>query len=129
MTYELKIEQKPTYLHAVVTGTNSKESVLRYTDEIDRECAARGIFRVLIEERLAGPRLATMDVFEVVLRRVQRARRFEAIAYVDVHAENGSMRFAENLAVNRFVSVAVFRTVGEAEGWIRRFGEKEGAAS
>ena len=129
MTYELKIEQKPTYLHAVVTGTNSKENVLRYTEEIDRECAARGIFRVLIEERLDGPRLGTMDVFEVVLRRVSRARRFQAIAYVDVNAEGGSMRFAENLAVNRFVSVAVFRTVAEAERWIIREGEKEGAAS
>ncbi len=123
MTCELKIEQKPTYLHAVVTGTNSKETVLRYTDEIDRECSARDCYRVLIEERLDGPRLGTMDVLEVVLRRVQRARRFEAIAYVDVNAEDGSMRFAENLAVNRFVSVATFQTVADAERWIIGKGE------
>jgi hypothetical protein len=129
MTYELKIEQKPTYLHAVVTGTNSKENVLGYTDEIDRECTAQGTFRVLIEERLEGPRLGTMDVFEVVLRRVQRARRFKAIAYVDTNAVGDSMRFAENLAVNRFVPVAVFRTLADAERWIIRQGEKEGAAS
>ena len=129
MTYALKIEQKPTYLHVVVTGTNSKETVLSYTDEIDSECAARGILRVLIEERLDGPRLGTMDVLEVVLRRVHRARRFQAIAYVDVHAAGESMRFAENLAVNRFVSVAAFPTVAEAERWIIHFGEKEGAAS
>jgi hypothetical protein len=129
MTYELKIEQKPTYLHAVVTGTNSKENVLLYTDEIDRECTAQGTFRVLIEERLDGPRLGTMDVFEVVLRRVQRARRFKAIAYVDTNAVGDSMRFAENLAVNRFVPVAVFRTLADAERWIIRQGEKEGAAS
>jgi len=128
MTCELKIEQKPTYLHAVVTGTNSRESVLRYTDELDRECAARDCYRVLIEERLEGPRLGTRDVFEVVLRRVHRARRFKAIAYVDVNAENGSTRFAENLAVNRFVSVVVFRTVADAERWIIRQGEEEGAA-
>jgi hypothetical protein len=129
MTYELKIEQKRTYLHAVVTGTNSKENVLRYTEEIDRECTARATFRVLIEERLHGPRLGTMDVFEVVLRRAPRARRFKAIAYVDANAEGESMRFAENLAVNRFVPVAVFQTVAEAERWIMRQGEKEGAVS
>jgi hypothetical protein len=129
MTYELKIEQKPTYLHAVITGTNSKENVLRYTEEIDRECTAQGTLRVLIEERLDGPRLGTMDVFEVVLRRVQRARRFKAIAYVDTNAVGDSMRFAENLAVNRFVPVAVFRTLADAERWIIRQGEKEGAAS
>jgi hypothetical protein len=50
MSYELRFEQKPTYLHAVVTGTNSKETVAAYLDDIQRECVARNCC-VLIEER------------------------------------------------------------------------------
>ena len=66
MIYELTIDQKPTYLHAIVTGRNSRENVARYLEEILHECIARRYFRVLIEERLEGPRLGTLDVFEIV---------------------------------------------------------------
>jgi hypothetical protein len=65
MIYKLTIDQTPTYLHAVVTGRNSKENVAQYLEEIHRECMARGCFKELIEERLEGPRLATIDVFDI----------------------------------------------------------------
>src|SRR5256885_10511937 len=119
MTYELTIEQKATYLHAVVTGRNSRENVMRYIEEIGRECSARGYRRVLIEERLDGPRLGTTEVFQIASEGSQRARgTLEAIAYVDINANTGSMQFAENVAVNRGLPVAVFSTVAEAEKWI-----------
>jgi len=57
MTYELTIAQKPTYLHAIVTGRNSREHVMQYLEDILQECRAHQCFRVLIEERLAGRRL------------------------------------------------------------------------
>ena len=66
MMYALTIDQKPTYLHAIVTGRNSRENVTRYLEEILQACIARKCFRVLIEERLEGPRLGTLDVFEIV---------------------------------------------------------------
>ena len=129
MTYQLEIAQKPGYLHAVVTGPNSKENVAGYMREIGRECAARGCFRVLIEERLDGPRLGTMDVFEIVSEGVRRARGMKAIAYVDVNARGDTMHFAETIAVNRFLPVAVFSTVAEGEAWIARGGKEEVAES
>lgn len=50
MTYELTIDQKPTYLHAVVTGRNSPENVARYLKEVIRECTDRGCFtRVFLD--------------------------------------------------------------------------------
>jgi hypothetical protein len=52
MTYELTIDQQPTYLHAIVTGRNSREHVMRYLEDILHECTARQCCRVLIEERL-----------------------------------------------------------------------------
>ncbi len=125
MTYELTIRREPTYLHAVVTGRNSLENVRGYLEEIHRECRARGCSRVLIEERLEGPRLGTLDVFKIVIEGSNRGREMmTAIAYVDVNAETDLMRFAETVAVNRVLPVAVFSTVADAERWLRN----EGAA-
>jgi hypothetical protein len=120
MTYKLTIDQKPTYLHVVVTGRNSKENVARYLEAIGHECTARGCSRVLIEERLEGPRLGTRDVFEIALEGSGRApRTLRAIAYVDVNAEGDLMLFAETVAVSRALPVTVFSTVAEAEKWLQ----------
>ena len=105
MTYALTIDQKPTYLHAIVTGRNSRGHVSRYLEDILQECRARRCFRVLIEERLEGPRLGTLEVLEIVAAGSRRALRvFKAITYVDVNAEGDLMQFAE--------------TVAEAEKWL-----------
>jgi hypothetical protein len=66
MKYSLRIDQKAGYLHAIVTGENSKPNVARYIKDILRECKTRNCFNILIEDRLEGPRLGTMDVFEIV---------------------------------------------------------------
>jgi len=119
MTYELTINPKSTYLHVIVTGQNSKENVGRYLEEIRNECVARGCFRVLVEERLEGPRIGAMDVFQIAEAGSSKARgMFTAFAYVDVNADGDLMRFAETVAVNRGVPVAVFPTVADAERWL-----------
>ncbi len=119
MTYELTIIRKPAYLHAIVTGRNCKENVMGYMEEIRRECMARTCFSVLIEERLEGPRLGTIDVFEIASKGSSKAAgMFKAIAYVDVNAEGHLMQFAETVAFNRALPVAVFSTVAEAEKWL-----------
>jgi hypothetical protein len=88
MSYQLKIEQKTGYLHVVVTGENSKENVAAYLAEMRGECIARGCYRVLIEERLEGPRLRTLDVFEVIFKgSTQALGLYTAIAFVDLNAE------------------------------------------
>lgn len=127
MIYELTIDQKPAYLHAIVTSHNSRENVARYLEAILRECRARRCFRVLIEEHLEGPRLGTLEVFEIASEGSSRAfGMLEAIAYVDVNAEGDLMQFAETVAVNRALPVAVFSTVAEAEKWL--LGEDRGGA-
>jgi len=123
MSYQLTITPKGTYLHAVVTGRNSRENVMRYLLDIRRECTVRGCSRVLIEERLAGPRLGMMDVFQIAAQGSSRANgRFEAIAYVDVNAKSDLMQFAETVAVNRSLPVKVFASVSDAETWLQRIG-------
>ena len=121
MTYTLKLEQKPSYLHATITGRNSRENVARYLDEVIAACAAHKCDYVLIEERLEGPRLRMMDVFDVA---AQRGRpliaTLKAMAYVDMNAEGDLMQFAEDVAVNRGSPVRVFATLDEAERWLQK---------
>ena len=119
MSYQLTIAQKPAYLHAIVSGTNSSDNVARYLEEIFRECAARDCRRVLIEEHLEGPRVGTMDVFEIASDGTNRARAFfRAIAYADVNARGDSMQFAATVAVNRGLPLKVFAAVAAAEAWL-----------
>ena len=119
MSYKLTISQKPTYLHIIVTGQLSEENVLRYFEEIHRECAARNCFRILIEENLDGPRLDVVTVLKLISEEsIKIIGLFRAIAYVDVNAMGDSMTFIENAAVNRRLPVKVFPTVIDAKKWL-----------
>jgi hypothetical protein len=129
MTYRLTIAQKPAYLHAVVTGWNSKENVTQYLTELRRECTARGCSRLLIEERLEGPRLGTLEVYAIASQACGQApEQIRAIAYVDANAQGDLMHFAETVAVNRGLPIMVFSTVADAEKWLLEL-DRSGAES
>jgi hypothetical protein len=118
MSHQLTIIEKPTYLHAIVTGPNTADNVIGYLQELQRECQSRGCFQVLIEERLTGRRLGTWDVYQIASEGAAGARGvFEAIAFVDVNASGELMKFAETVANNRGVPLNVFATVADAEQW------------
>jgi hypothetical protein len=120
-TYALSIEDKGGYVHAKVTGTNSRENVLGYTQEIFEACVARKRTAVLIEEDLAGPSLPISIIFQVVDARVAQAlQAFKKIAYVDVNPEHDltRMEFAEDRAINMGVNVRLFPTVDAARAWL-----------
>lgn len=120
MSYELLIEQKYDYLHVTVVGENNKENVTAYLAELRDESKKRDCFRVLIEERLEGPRLDVMEVFMIASEGSKKALgEFDAIAYVDVYAGD-LMGFSETVAVNRGMPVAAFSSVADAEHWLRR---------
>lgn len=120
MPYQLKVEQKPGYLHFTVTGRNSPDTVASYMQEVIQQVVAHRCPRVLIEENLEGPRLGTMEVFTMVTAGAKRYHgMLEALAFVDLNAEGGVMRFAEDVAVNRGIPVRVFRNVEGAEKWLQ----------
>ena len=88
-------------------------------EEVRAECIARRCFRVLVEERLEGPRLGVMDVFRIVQEDSSGGSgTFGAFAYVDVDADGDLMQFAETVALNRALPVAVFSTVADARRWL-----------
>lgn len=118
MSYKLSFEHKSDYLHVTVTGENSKENVTAYLAEMWEECTKLDCSRVLLEERLAGPRPDVMEVFMIASDGSKMALgEFEAIAYIDVYAGD-LMRFSETVAVNRGMPVAVFSSLEGAEKWL-----------
>lgn len=120
LTYELRFERRPDYLHATVTGDNNREVVAAYMEDIVAECKKRDCFRVLIEERLQGPRLQAMEVFSLASEGSMKVLGvFDAIAYVD--EEMGELGdFVETVAVNRGLPIGIFGTVGEARDWLAK---------
>jgi hypothetical protein len=129
MSFDLTCSQKATFLHAVATGENTKENVMGYLRAVLQECLVRKCTRVLIEERLEGPRLGPVDVFDIAVQGSGEAgSALEAIAYVDVNAVAfTTMTFAENVAVNRGLPVRIFATVADAEKWLAGAAIREGS--
>ena len=127
MTFKLNVDNRGDYLFFTVTGTNTSETVSGYMAEVVAACEKHDCFRILIHEKLEGPRLEAMDVFNLASEGAMRVLgRFEAIAYVD--EQMGSMGdFAESVAVNRGMPLAFFPNVRDAEKWIesRTEGEAE----
>ena len=78
---------------------------------------------------LEGPRLDVMEVFSLVSEGSMKALgKFDAIAYVD--EQMGSMaEFAETVAVNRGMPIAVFDTVEEAKEWLSQHQSASGERS
>ena len=119
MTFHLAIERKSNYLHAVATGNNTVGNVMGYMEGIIRACQEHDCWRILIEERLEGPRLRTFDVFGIASHGGEAGPGLlRAVAYVDVNAQGDLMRFAEDVLVNRGMPMRLFATVQEAEEWL-----------
>jgi len=125
MSYKISYEQESDYLHVAVSGENSKENVTAYLAEMREECRRRDCFRVLLEEKLEGDRLEVMEVFTIASEGSMNALgQFEAIAYVDVNSSE-LMGFAETVAVNRGMPIAVFISVEDAKQWLRHQANSE----
>lgn len=125
MDYRISFERHADYLHAIVEGGNSVETVARYLQDILEECKRTECYRVLIDERLEGPRLEAGDVFEVASSGALSALGvFQAIAHVD--PQMGDMAdFAETVAINRGMPVKTFTNVEQARAWLLR--QREGS--
>jgi hypothetical protein len=119
--YTFSAEVEPGYLHVRVSGRNTPETVARYVRETVKACATHGRHQVLVEEDLAGPSLRQMQMFDLIEAGAGRGGPPLTIAYVDVNPEHdiGLLRFAETAARNRGLLLHLFRTVEEAEAWLR----------
>jgi hypothetical protein len=124
--YQIQIEDRGTYLHARVTGRNTREAIRGYLDELNARCASSGHTAVLIEEALEGPSLPMLEIFKIASDVYgQRRPVARSIAFVDVNPEHcrRNMKFAEDVAVNRGVNIRVFGRLEDAEKWLAEGGE------
>ena len=120
MTYEVTFDRRANFIHAVATGSNTAETVFEYMNDIREECEKQSCYRVLIEEKLDGPRLDEMQIFDIILKGSPDALGvFEAVAYIDEQQDFEVVKFAETVAVNRGIPVAVFSSIADAENWLR----------
>ena len=121
MSYEINFKQEHNYLHATVTGQNSEQAVNRYLEQVMREALVNKVRRLLIEERLEGPRLDTTSVFGIAAEGSvkYRAVAWQKIAYVDIYVEDSSMKNVEAVASNRGMPLRIFSTVAEAAQWLQ----------
>ena len=129
MSFKLTTEGRGNYLYCHVTGTNSPETVVDYMTEIHQACDQHDCYRILIEENLDGPRFDEIDIFALIsLNRPDAIGIFEAIAYVDAQQDFDVVKFAETVAVNRGIPIAVFRNVDDADSWLnQRSGDQDKA--
>ena len=119
MAYKITVIHKQNYVHFIVEGENTTENTIHYLMEIHKESVANNYKRILIEERMEGPLLGTMDIYDVVLKASQDFFGFfSAVAYVDVQIDNKTINFIENLGVNRSLPLRAFPTVEKAEKWL-----------
>lgn len=121
MSYHLTIEEKPSYLHAKVTGTHNAQNARRFLVEVHEACVQRNFSRVLLEMNFSGRSMDIFSIFDVISERSPDALKFERIAYVDASSERDPQqaKFAETVANNRGVNVRLFRNLDDAERWIR----------
>lgn len=119
MAHTLSITSKGSYLHAVVRGENGRETVLAYFEEIRTHCRTRDCYRVLVEERLEGPRLPPAEVLPLMAEvAATSGATFEMLAYVDVNAASDTIARLAGQVVQPGAAVGVFATVAEAEQWL-----------
>ena len=123
MPYKLQVDNRDTYLHATVTGENTPETVKAYMQDIRDECEKQDCFRVLIEEHLTGRRFDEMEVFSLISEgSADMLGFFDALAYIDEQQDFNVSKFAETVAVNRGIPIAVFSSVADAKNWLRHGG-------
>ena len=118
MSYQINFEQKDDYMHIVVTGTKSTDTIRSFHADICTQRENHGYSRILVEQRLEGPAIPTFELYELVAQASQKAAgKYDAIAYVD-EARDTNLSFAETVAVNRGAAVATFGSIDAADRWL-----------
>ncbi|GAB1596915.1 hypothetical protein [Lysobacter claricitrinus] len=116
--YTLRFEPREHYLFARVDGPEDTFEVsIAYWTEIEAECRARGVRRLLVVEALAGNAVPA-EMADVVDALIGMGFRDMRVAYVDATEDAGLLVAAEARAVNAGLVGRVFRDEAGAERWL-----------
>ena len=117
MALSLQVTPKLGYLHIVVTGELTRDNVVAYVERVRVECIERKCPYVVLEDRLAGPRLKLRDVVSLSFY-FRKWPMDVTVAYVFHSAGFIAARLAEAISVLRGFHIGAFATVEEAEQWL-----------
>ncbi len=119
MSYQVTIDERPTYLYATVRGRRTPENLVRFMQEVSWACERTGLKAALLEMQLSGPSLSTTEIYQVICQRVPAGQKLDRIAYVEVLVGDADMPvFAETVARNRGVNVRLFQDASTAANWL-----------
>ena len=124
---QVSVDDAGQYLHVCVTGAQ-RGAAGSHWDQVWVACRGSGQDRFLIEERLPGPRLGTLELFETASAWAQRPwPAGHHIAYVDAagRLDESARHFVETVARNRGLNVRCFSVLQEAVGWLTGPGDAE----
>ena len=122
MDDEFSSELKDGYVHVRVRGNSDVSTTARYMEDMFRACKEHCCTHLLIEEHLEGERITLGDIFQLIGEKIDQLRlALRVVAFVDAsgHHSASTLTFAENVIVNRGITVSWFATVAEAEAWLR----------
>ena len=117
--YNLKIEERESYLYATVSGEECMEVSLAYWQEILDACRRLNYHKIIIEENLQGT-ASTIDYYEFgkALSTMTQDLGLK-IAFIDRNAEHTQENiFAENVAINRGLYAKLCNSIEEAKVWL-----------
>src|SRR5262245_3977040 len=123
MDYSFAAELKDGYVHIRVGGPSDVPTTARYMEDVFRACMEHRRSHVLIEANLEGERLSMGDIFHLISEKIDKLRpAIRVVAFVDASGRHTipNLAFAENVVVNRGITVSYFATVKDAEAWLRR---------
>ena len=120
MSYELRVIETPSYLHAIAAGAHTAGNARQFLIDAYEACVRLNHSAVLLEMNFVGPSMSTLSLFGVVAERAAQGRQLRKVAYVDASSERTleQKMFAETVARNRGVNVCFFRSLAEAQEWM-----------
>lgn len=96
----------------------SLEETLLYGQAVIEECNKRGVTRLFCIETQLEYRLGTFDTFELAKVASEHAKNMGRAAIVCDERNITDAKFWETVAVNRGLTVRVFKDVESARAWL-----------
>ena len=119
----ISIEHNGRFLFCRVVGVNTVENVIQYLNDVHHAIEKYNCAKVLIEENLSGPGLGVFKMYQIIISAKKTVLSLpHLIAYVDANTEHDhkSLKFAKTAALNRFINMRLFSSVGAASEWLER---------
>jgi hypothetical protein len=126
-SYRIAIEPRDDYLHVDVSGTNTPETIRRYSNDIRDACTRTGVFKVLVVVHLHGAPLSMLDVYKAIAQASDAAAGLGIrVAYVEPNPERSQVNLdiGETVARTRGIPAQTFRDVAAAAAWLRSIDTK-----